>query len=434
MTEALITDLARIEALRVISRTSVMQYKGAKKPLPQIAKELGVDAVLEGSVLQVGGRVRITAQLIEAATDRHLWAESYERDLADVLDLQSEVARAIAREIRVELSPEERATLARARSVDPAAHEAYLKGRSWQFRFGEEGFRKALELYERAVSLDPTYALVWAAIAETYGNGADLFLPSVEAFSKARAAAERALRLDESLSEAHTSLGIVRAFFDWDWKGGEAEFLRAIDLNPNSAWGHDWYGWWLTTQGRLDEAINELERAVRLDPLAAPIHSDLALPFLLKGDHARAKKQIDRAFALDSGFFGARNFLVWMREREGDLDAAIAEAEKLRGLGVDTIAVGELGRLFGRAGRREDAERMLAELRAMSRTSYVSPFFHAIIHVGLGDKDRAFEWLERCEKERVVALSLFARVGPLLDPLRSDPRFAALLRRMNLAS
>ncbi|MEO8349640.1 MAG: protein kinase [Acidobacteriota bacterium] len=433
MTEALITDLAKIQALRVISRTSIMQYKGAKKPLPQIAKELGVEGIVEGSVQRAGDRVRITAQLIEAATDRHLWAANYDRDLRDVLALQSDVAQAIAREIRVTISPEEKARLTSAGPVNPAAHEAYLKGRYWQLKFNEEGFRKASELYDRAVALDPGYSLAWAAIAENLSNGADLYMPSSEAYAKARPAAEKALQLDESLAEAHTSLGLIKAYFDWDWRGAEVELVRAIELNPGSAWARDWYGWFLATLGRFDESISQLERARALDPLSPGMIADLGLAHILKGDYDRAVVHLDRALALNSRYWVPRLLRTWMYQRKGDFVAAVREAEALDPREAGPVALAGLARAYALAGRMSDARKALRELEKLSRTGFVSPFFFAEVHAALGEKDVAFEWLRKCQRERSNGLALWAKVGPPLDPLRSDPRFAELLRDLNLA-
>ena len=433
MTEALITDLAKIQALRVISRTSIMQYKGVKKPLPQIAKELGVDGILEGSVQRAGDRVRITAQLIEAATDRHLWAESYERDVRDVFALQSDVAQAIAREIRVTVSPEEKTRLATTRRVNPAAHEAYLKGRYWQLKFNEEGFRKASELYDRAVALDPGYALAWAGVAENLGNGADLYIPSSEAFSRARPAAEKALQLDETLAEAHTSLGLIKAYFDLDWRGAETELVRAIDLNPNSAWARDWYGWFLATLGRFDESISQLERARALDPLSPGITSDLALAHVLKGDYDRATVELDRALTLDPAYWVPRLVRTWMYERKGDFVAAVREAEAVDPQQAGPVALAGLARAYALAGRKADARRTLRELETLSRTAHVSQVFFAEVHAALGENDLAFEWVRKGQQEKSNGLALWAKEGPALDPLRSDPRYEQLLRDLNLA-
>ena len=433
MTEALITDLAKIQALRVISRTSVMQYKGVKKPLPEIAKELGVDGIVEGSVQRAGDRVRITAQLIEAATDRHLWAQSYERDLRDVFALQNDVAQAIAREIRVTVSPEEKARLARSRPVNPAAHEAYLKGRYWQLKFNEEGFWKANELYDRAVALDPGYALAWAGIAENLGNGADLHMPSSEAYAKARPAAEKALQLDDSLAEAHTSLGLIKAYFDWDWRGAEVDLVRAIELNPGSGWARDWYGWFLATLGRFDESISQLERARALDPLSPGMSGDLGLAHMLKGDYDSATVHLDRALALAPDHWAPKLIKTWMYQRKGDFAAAVREAEDLDPRDAGPVALSALARAYALAGREVEARKALRELEQLSRTGFVSPFFFAEVHAALGEKDVAFEWLRKCQRERSNGLALWAKVGPPLDPLRSDPRYEQLLKDLNLA-
>ncbi|HVE66544.1 MAG TPA: protein kinase [Thermoanaerobaculia bacterium] len=433
MTEALIADLAKIQALRVISRTSVMQYKGVKKPLPEIAKELGVDGIVEGSVQRAGDRVRITAQLIEAATDRHLWAQSYERDSRDVFALQSDVAQAIAREIRVTVSPEEKTRLASSRPVNPAAHEAYLKGRYWQLKFNEEGFRKASELYDRAVALDPGYALAWAGIAENLGGNADLYLPSSEAYAKARPAAEKALQLDDSLAEAHTSLGLIKAYFDWDWRGAEVDLVRAIELNPGSAWARDWYGWFLATLGRFDESISQLERARALDPLSPGMSADLGLAHILKGDYDRAAVHLDRALALAPDYWAPKLMKTWMYQRKGDFAAAVREAEGLDPRDAGPVALAGLARAYALAGREVEARKAFRELEQLSRTGFVAPFFFAEVHAALGEKDVAFEWLRKCQRERSNGLALWAKVGPQLDPLRSDPRYEQLLKDLNLA-
>jgi non-specific serine/threonine protein kinase len=267
MTEALITDLAKIKALKVISRTSVMQYKGVRKPLPQIARELNVDAVVEGSVIRSGERVRITAQLIHAATDQHLWAESYERDLRDVLSLQNEVARTIAAEIQVKLTPQERAQLAATRAVDPEAHDLYLKGRHFWNKRTEEGLRKSLQLFEQAIDKDPTYAAGYAGLADAYNiMGYYGVLSPRDSFPKARAAANKALELDPSAAEAHAALGVVKRDYEWDWQGGFKHFEQAIELNPNYPSAYHWRSALFTALGKHAEAMNDIRKARDLDP------------------------------------------------------------------------------------------------------------------------------------------------------------------------
>ena len=274
MTDELTTDLATISALRVISRGSVMQYKGAHRPpTPEIAKALNVDAVVEGSVVRVGDKVRITAQLIDAPADRHLWAKSYERDSRDVLALQDELASAIAKEINVELTPDEQARLANSRPVDPQAHDAYLKGRYYLSSPTEERVRKAMEQFEEAIRVDPNFALAYSGMADAYVLGDDWYFPATEVMPKAKAAAEKALQLDDMLAEAHLSLGAAKAQYDFDWPGAETEIRRAIALNPSYAFGHDQYGFYLALHGRLDEAVAESRLAIELDPLS-PLTAD----------------------------------------------------------------------------------------------------------------------------------------------------------------
>ena len=279
MTDELITDLAKISGFRVISRTSVMKFEGEhRERLPEIARALNVNTIVEGSVLRVGDKVRITAQLIDATADKHLWAESYERDTRDVLSMQDELASAIAREIDVQLTPNEQARLAEPRPVNPEAHEAYLKGRYYLNEISEERINKAIQQFQLAIKLDPNFALAYAGLADAYLEGEDFYFPATEVMPKAKGAAEKALQLDETLAEAHTSLGGVKFWYDFDWAGGESELRRAIVLNPSYALAHDYYGNLLTYQGRFDEALAEFKRAIKLDPLSPQIVVDACYP------------------------------------------------------------------------------------------------------------------------------------------------------------
>jgi TolB-like protein len=299
-TEELITDLAKISALEVISRTSVMHYKGTQKTVPEIAKELGVDALIEGSVQRAGSRVRITAQLIHAPADRHLWAESYERDVKDVLALQDEVARAIAGEIQIALTPQERTHLASARPINPEAHELYLKGRYQWNKRTEEGLKKGLEFFQQAIREDPSYALAYCGAADTYGIlGNNRFLPGVEAYPKAREATLKALELDQNLAEAHASLGLVLVDYDRDWSAGEREYQRAIELSPSCATAHHWYALALASMGRTDEAIREIELARRLDPLSVRVSSNVGFALYFGRQYDRAIPELLKAIELE---------------------------------------------------------------------------------------------------------------------------------------
>jgi len=435
MTEALITALAKIKALRVISRTSVMQYKGVQRPLPQIARELNVDAVVEGSVLRSGNRVRITAQLIHAATDQHLWAESYERDLRDVLSLQGEVARAIANEIQVKLTPQDQARLVSARSVDPEAHQLYMKGRFYWNKRTEAGLRKGIEYFHQAIDLDSNYALAYAGIADCYSLlGWDLFgaLPPREALPIAKAAARKALEADDSLAEVHNSLAWTKLVFDWDWMGAEREFKRAIELNPGYAVTHHWYAECLAGMGRYAEALAEIRQAQDLDPLSLIIGSIVGWVFHFDRKNDQAIAEFRKTLELDPDFWVAHWTLGRAYEQKAMFAEAIAEIQKAIDLsGGSALSLAALGHTYAVSGRRAEAERVLNELKESSKQGYISSYSIAAIHAGLGEKDQAFIWLEKAYEERSGWL-IWLRAEPISDPLRSDPRFQDLLCRVGL--
>jgi TolB-like protein/DNA-binding winged helix-turn-helix (wHTH) protein/Flp pilus assembly protein TadD len=432
MTGALINQLAQIRALRVISRTSVMQYKDVRKPLPEIARELNVDAVVEGTVLQAGSRVRITAQLIHAATDTDLWADSYERELSDVLALQSEAVRAIAREIRITVTPEEAGRLARTRSVNPEAYQLYLRGRfEWNKR-NVEGFKKSLEFFQQAIKEDPNYALAYAGVADSYNMlGSYEILSSKEAYPKAKAAAERALEIDESLGEAHASLGWAKYQFDWDWSGAETEFKRAIQLAPSHATAHAWYGNYLAHLGRFGEALEENRRAQQLDPRSLAINTDRGHVLYEARRFDQAIEQLHKTLAMEPKFAWAHSVLGDTYEQKGMYEEAIAELQTAITLsGSRPEDLGSLGYTYAVAGRRDEAMEVLDRLQELSDARYVPPDAMAIVFIGLDDKDQAFEWLEKAFKTRASSMPRL-KVNPVFDPLRSDPRFQGLLRRMN---
>ena len=432
MTEELITNLGKISALRVISRTSVMRYKKTEKPLPQIARELGVEGIVEGSVLRVGDRVRITAQLIRAEQERHLWAESYERDLRDILALQSEVARAIASEIRIKVTPQEQTRLASARPVNPEAYEAYLRGRYFWNKRTEEAVKKAIEFFGQALEKDPTYALAYVGLADCYGVLGDYsFLSPKEAFPRAKAGATKALELDETSAEAHTSLAIIKDDYEWDWPGAEREFKRALELNPNYATAHHWYSDHLEIVGRHDEAIAEIKRAQQLDPLSLIIKAIVGRRFHSARRYDEAVEQLRQTLEMDPNFAVAHWLLGETYEQKAQYESAIAEYQKARtASGGSVYVVAALGRAYAAAGKRREALKILGELEELSKRRYVSASSVADIYIALGEKDQALEWLEKGYRDRdegMVRLNWEAT----LDPLRSDPRFQGLLRRMN---
>jgi tetratricopeptide (TPR) repeat protein len=432
MTEALITDLAKIGALKVISRTSAMRYKGTDKTVPEIARELNVASVLEGSVLRAGNRVRITAQLIEAATDQHLWAESYERDLRDILTLQSEVARAVAREVQVKLTPGEESRLAQTRPVNEKAHEAYLKGRSLWNQNTADAIRRARDYFEEAIAIEPSYALAYAWLAQTHSAvGWYGTLPPKEALPKSKAVATKALQMDETLAEAYVSLGYSSTFYDWDWTAGERELTRAIELDPSSDRAHLSYFWFLVAQNRLDEAASEIHRAEELDPFSPMIRMNVGFYFWWARDPDRAIEHYLKLLELNPNseevhfFLGAAYLQMSMH---GD---AITEFERTLELSPgSTRNLAWLGHARALAGQRDEALAIVTQLMELSKRQYVSSYEVARIYAGLGDHDQVFTWLDRAYEERASWMA-YLQVDPTLDPFRSDPRFQDLLRRMN---
>jgi serine/threonine protein kinase/tetratricopeptide (TPR) repeat protein len=436
MTEALITDLAQIGALRVISRTSAMRYKGTDKPLPEIARELNVDGLVEGSVLRVGGRVRITAQLIHAATDQHLWARSYERDLRDVLALQSEVARAIVEEVQIKLTPQQRARLARSRPVNPAAHEAYLMGRYYWARATEQSLRKSIEYFEEAIAKDPSYAPAYSGLADAYqllSNPILEVVPQREAVQKSRPAATKALELDDSLAEAHVSLCRIKLYFDWDWASALKAGQRAIELNPNYAYAHYTYALVLNVVGRHAEAAREARRAQESDPASVLVSTVVGVVYAWARQFQAAEEQLRRTLELDPDFAFARWSLGGIcLVAKGRYDEGIAELQKAIAL-AENVALprGFLGYGYARAGRKDEALRLLEELEELSRHRYVTPIAKAFTYAGLGDEVRMFEALEEAYQQRCPTLA-WSGVAAHWDDWRAHPRFQDLLRRMNV--
>ncbi|HVE66124.1 MAG TPA: protein kinase, partial [Thermoanaerobaculia bacterium] len=421
MTEALTAELAQTRSLKVISRTSVMGYKGGKKPLPDIARELGVNGIVEGSVLRAGNRVRITAQLIHAPTDRHLWARSYERDLRDVLTLQGEVARGIAREIKTELTPAEERRFARSRPIDPVAHEEYLRGRHlWNTRT-RKGLEKSIEHFRRAIELEPAWGLAHAGLADAYQTlGNNGILPPKEAYPKARAGALKALELDPNLAEAHATLSGEMRDYEWDWEGSEREIKRALELNPSYAIAHQRYAFNLVGMGRLREAVAAIERARQLDPLSPRINTNVGDILLYARDYEGAAEAFRKAVDLDPGqaLMGLASAHLAQGRRADAIHAANEWKRHATG-----GAKARLAAFYAAAGRQDEARRMIAQLENPANPIYVSPTGLALAYTALGEKERAINLLEKGFAER--SLSSFTLKGhPGFDPLRSDPRFA----------
>jgi TolB-like protein/DNA-binding winged helix-turn-helix (wHTH) protein/Tfp pilus assembly protein PilF len=425
MTDAIITNLAQVRALRVISRTSVMQYQRADKLLPRIAEDLNVEAVVEGTVMRSGDRVRVTAQLIHAATDRHLWARTYERELRDVLALQAELAGAIAQAVEVKVQPEERQRLAARGTVDPEAYDAYLKGR---FFWNKRSLAKAIEYFQQAIERDPTYAPAYSGLSDAH-RMSGLLMPPRECMPKAEAAARKALALDDTLAEAHASLAGVLYRYQWDWEGAEREYQRSLELDPNYAEGHRAYAIYLLTVRRNEEAVAEARRARELSPLSLIINVELASALVRARRYDEAIQQVQKTLEIDPKFFRAHMTLALAYEGQGDRARAVAVFEKVlprEGRGANHW----LGYLYAVTGRRDEALDVVARLEKRSHERYVNPQSIALIYLGLGDKDQAMAWLEKAYEERSFEMLGFS--GQVFDELGSDPRFQDLLRRMRL--
>jgi TolB-like protein/DNA-binding winged helix-turn-helix (wHTH) protein/Flp pilus assembly protein TadD len=433
MTDELITDLAQISALRVISRTSVMAYKGARKPLPQIARELNVDAVVEGSVLRSGDQVRITAQLIEASTDKHLWSQSYEGELRDTLALQSRVASAIADQIRINLTPQEQAALKNIRVVNPGAYESYLKGRYFWNKRTADGLKVALAYFKQAIEEDPKYAQAYSGLADTYallGDWQYAVMTPKEAFPKAKAAAIKALELDSTLGEAHNSLAFVLDGFDWDFDSAGKEFQRAIELTPGYATAHHWYAWHLSLLGRFDDAIAEMRKAENLDPLSLIINADLAELLGLAHSYDESIRQSRKTIEMDPNFALAHNQLAQAYLQKDMYDEAVAELQEAVKLSGDSpTCIANLARAYVASGKRSEAIKLLGDLKKRSNPGYSNAAEIAMIYASLGDADQAMNWLEKGYEERFNPGVL---LRPGFDPLRSDWRFRNLLHRVGL--
>ena len=433
MTDELITELSQIGAVKVIARSSVMHYRRTQKTVPEIAQELHVDAVVEGSVVRYGDRVRITAQLIQAATDKNLWAGSYQRDLRDVLALQDDVARAIATEVKAKLIPQQNVRLTQARPVNPESYEDYLRARYYWNKRTEADLKRSIEYFQQAIQKEPGYAQAYAGLASCY-----VVLPNYsatspqETFPKAKSAAEKAIQIDDTLAEAYAALAQVSASYSYDWSSAEREFERAIQLNPNYATAHQWYGGMLSRMGQRERGLAEVRRAQELDPLSLIINQNVGWYLYLARQYDQGIEQLRKTLELDTSFGPTHDLLGLCYVRKGMYQQGVAELRKAISLtGGDPNIKAELGNAYAAAGRRKEALEILDELTALSKRSYFSPYSIASIYVGLGDKDQAFAWLQKAYEEHDIWLSL-VKVEPAFDPLHSDPRFAELEGRIGL--
>jgi TolB-like protein/cytochrome c-type biogenesis protein CcmH/NrfG len=431
MTDELICEIAKIGSLRVISRTSVMRYKGSGKSLPEIAQELRVDAVLEGSVVRSGERVRITAQLIHALNDCHLWSGRYEQDMRDILQLQAEVAQSIATQIQKIVGPANVSSAA-PRQVHPPAYEAYLKGNFFRDKLNPIDLEKSIAFFTQAIDLDPAYAPAYGALARSYQFVAIFGMRHpVEVFLKVRANAIKALELDKTSAAAHIALASVNVFDSWDWAAAEAECRRAVELNPGLSFTHGHLADYLSIRGKHTEAITEFRRALELDPISPEYNNWLALMLYRARRYDESIAHCQKVLEIDPHHVNVLWFLALSLEQKGELGDAIASLEKAVRLSGGPHYQALLGRAYALAGQKTRALAILDELKAFSQQRYVSPFDMAVIHFGLGDQAPMFEYLEEAYRQRVWRI--IELTMPFFDSLRSDPRWHDLVLRIGLA-
>ncbi len=430
--DEILTRLAKVADLKVISRTSTQKYKSAPDNLRDIAKQLGVLNILEGSVQRAADQVRVTVQLINATTDAHLWAETYDRKLTDIFAVESDIAKTIADTLHAKLTGSEKSAIAKRPTADTEAYELYLKGRFfWNKRTGPD-LRKAIAYFNQAIAKDPNYALAYAGLADAY-----VLLPpygaasALESFPQAEAAAKKALELDDALAEAHTSLAQVLLCYDFDFEGSTREFERAIALNPNYATAHHWYGSGPPLSlGEFDRAIAELKRAQQLDPLSLIINADLGSGFVTARRYDDAIAQLRKTIEMDPHFYYAHWNLGEALELKGQLREAFAEYKKAAELNDDPLVLSLVAQAEAKLGQRDDARKMLEQLEQLATRRYVGNYAFALVHIALGEKEKAIEDLDHAYRDRVGPDIALLKVDPMLDPLRGDPRFEALVAKI----
>ena len=433
ITDQLTTDLAKISSLRVISHGSVLRFRSGHVPTPEIGRLLNVQAVVEGSVTRVGDRIRVTAQLIDAAADRHLWAESYERNLGDLLALQRDVAAAIADRIQAKLTSGERARLTTARHVDPDAYLAYIKGRALWNQRTRPALEQGIAAFQQAIDADPTYASAYAALADCYtALGYGSYLAPKVAFERAEAAAAHAIELDRDLADPHASLGYAKLYYDWDFTGASLEFQRALALNPNGVTALDWHSVYLTARGRFGDARAEILRARDLDPLSVATNTDVGFVEYYSGHYAEAVKQLRTTVEMSPSFPLAHLWLGRTYQEQRRYDEAIAEYTAAARVLVNwPVTMAAVGHVYGISGRQAEAERVLRDLQDLQSRQYVTPYGLALVHAGLGNREAAFAWLDRAVDDRSSWL-VWLKLDPRFSSLHGNPRFDALVKRVGL--
>ncbi|MEW6207808.1 MAG: protein kinase [Acidobacteriota bacterium] len=430
ITESIINSLSQLPQLRVMARTTVFRYKGRDVDPKTVGRDLGVRAVVTGRVLRVGDNLNIQTELVNTATGSQLWGQKYTRKAEDIFAVQEEMASEISAKLRLRLGDQDKQRLAKRYTDNPKAYELYLMGRYHLNRWTEEDFKKGIAYMQKALAEEPRYALAYAALAQVYSLG--VFSSTRETYQAAKDAANKALEIDETLAEAHTSLAISKMYLDWDWSGAEQEFKRAIELNPGNATAHHWYGWYLGFMARFDESLAELRQAQHLDPLDQVKNGAIAITLYWAGEYDLAIKEFQKGLDLNPNGPGSHLSLAEIYARKGRFQEALAECQKAGQPGRNPIALSAFGRIYALSGKRAEAKKLLNELKDLAGQRYVPGYIIATLYAALGDNDRALEWLEKDYKER-SALMAFIKVEPGLDSLRSNPRFIDLLRRVGFS-
>jgi serine/threonine-protein kinase len=432
ITESIINSLSKLPQLSVMARSTVFRYKGQEVDPIEVGNALGVRAVMLGRVLQLGDQLVIKTELVDVADGSQLWGAQYNRKPEDILAVQDEISGEIYENLRLRLTGEDyKKRLIKRYTDNTEAYQLYLKGRYHTSKATRDGLEKGISYFHQAIETDPTYALAYSGLAEAHYGLSSAHIPPREAMPKARAAALKALEIDDTLAEAHASLALVKVFFDWDWAGAEAEYRRAIALNPGYASAHHWYGWYLALMGRLDQATGEMNRAQELDPLSLEITADLGLSFFFARQYDRAIEQFRKALELDQHFIWAQFFIGWAAEQQGRIDSAIEEYKRAAQVEDALLIKAALGHAYAVGGRTDEARAVLGEFERLAETKHVSPYDFAIIHTALNEPQEAFEYLERAFEDRSEAL-VWLKVDPRLDPLRTTPQFIDLMRRVGL--
>jgi TolB-like protein/DNA-binding winged helix-turn-helix (wHTH) protein/Tfp pilus assembly protein PilF len=436
ITESLINSLSQLPHMKVMSRDSVFRYKGKETDAQTVGHELGVRAIFKGRVTQRGDTLNISAELIDARDNSHLWGQHYDRKLAEMVALREDLAREMASVLRRRLTGAEEKRLTKSYTANPEAYQDYLKGRYWLNKGTEEGYNKATEYFQQAIAKDPIYALAYSGLSDCYSSLADFgVVPAKEGYLRAKDAALKALELDDTLAEAHSSLAAIKSSYDWDWTGAEKEFRRAIELNPSYTDAHRLHAEVLWQTGRLDDAIAETKLTLELDPLSLDANNDLGLEFFLARQYDQAIEQEGKVLELDPNYIVAYYFRGVAYLKESMHKESMREFEKAVAISPsDMVALTGLGYGYAVTGKRVEARKVLDKLNALSKQQYVSAVWRAKIYAGLEDKDKAFEWLEKAYEDRSIVSVGYIKTNPMFDTLRADARFADLLRRTNLQS